>query len=185
MFDRFIKFLYYFGWYFVGMATFSYATRLSDILEDDNLLQVCKICENVLIREYNYNLTELKEKITIDKFYRLSYLLKHNRQEFKYCCEIFYHMKIIVNFPLTSAEEIFVIKVLKEAIFNLGTAISFGHCAGQLQWLTFNLTPKEIAFINELHLITYYYKECEKVLFLSEPENAPQSQPTKTSCTLL
>lgn len=183
MFDKSIKLLYLLGGYFVGMATFSYATILNNFI-DDKLLHLFNICENVLVREYNYNLTELKEKIMTDKFYRLNYLSKHNRLEFKYCCEIFYRMKIIVNFSLTSDEEIFVIKVLKEAMLNLGTAISFGHCAGQLQWLTFNLKPEEISFISELRLINYY-KKCEEILILLEKENILQSQPTKTSCTFL
>ena len=62
MFDRFIKLLYFLSWYFVGMATFSYATQLSDLLEDDNLLELCKLSEKILVI-FNKDLNELDREI--------------------------------------------------------------------------------------------------------------------------
>ena len=82
MFDKYIKLLYFLSGYFVGMATFSYATRLSDLLADGNLLRVCELGENVL-RKLNCDLNELDNRVSLlgIKFY-LGQFLYHNDRDF-------------------------------------------------------------------------------------------------------
>lgn len=108
MFDKSIKLLYFLGWYFVGMATFSYATRLSDILENDNLLQVCKICENALIRK-NYDLSTLKKCILENNVHGLHFYIHHGDRDAYDSYKIFYQMKLLKNLSFSEKEEFLII----------------------------------------------------------------------------
>ncbi len=148
MFDRFIKFLYYLGWYCVGMATFSYATRLSDLLENDNLLRFCKICEDVLIK-YQYDLYELDDRTKRWEIsFYLGQFLGHNDRDFLDCCRIFHFIKTFKHEPLSEEEDSLSLKAFQYAfryfIMNRQCCID----------LYFQNSPQEdINFLNSLFFV--------------------------------
>lgn len=183
MFDRFIKLLYFLTWYFLGMVTFSYATRLNDLLDDNNLLHVCELSEKIL-RKFNYNLNELDERINRwgIKFY-LSQFLYHNDRDFLDCCCIFYLIKTFKNIPLTKEEEARNVVSFIVSLDHLNNLVNLFH----IHMTQFGLTEEEHNFLANLD----YNELIRKIRAFQENDsqhlqkNAPQSQPIKTSCTLL
>ncbi len=185
MFDKSIKLLYFLGGYFVGMATFSYATRLSDLLADDNLLQVCKLGENVL-RKLNCDLNELDNRVSRwgIKFY-LGQFLCHNDRDFGDCCRIFYLIKTLKSVPLTEEEEVCITRGFIKALQYLYELF----CLYKISMPCFGLTEEEYNFLATLD----YHELARKIRASGQdsPQQSPesvdaqQSQPTKTSCTFL
>lgn len=185
MFDRFIKLLYFLSWYFVGMATFSYATWLSDLLEDDNLLQVCELGEKVL-KSFNHDLKKLEDWVgrCEIKFY-LGQFLYHNDRDFLDCCRIFYLIKIFKNIPLTKEVESRAAASFIVGLNCLNDLINLFH----ISMTRYDLTEEEHNFLASLD-----YNELIRKIRTSrkdtpqqssEPADIVQPKSTKTSCSLL
>ena len=184
MFDKSIKLLYFLGWYFVGMATFSYATRLSDLLDDDDLLRICELCENVLLRDGS-DLNVFKNKILENKIYGLHQYLHHGDRDIYATYLIFYQMNLLKNLSFLETEENLIINSFICALEHFNILINIINRS----MTQFGLTEEEHNFLASLD----YYELIRKIRASrqdtsqqsSKPVDVPQHQPTKTSCTFL
>jgi len=167
------------------MATFSYATRLSDLLEDDNPFQVCELGEKVL-RKFNYDLKELEDWVgrCEIKFY-LGQFLYHNDRDILDCCYIFYFIKTFKNIPLIEEEETCALSSFIVGLDHLNDLINLFH----ISMTRYGLTEEEHNFLASLD----YNGLIRKIQASSQDTSQQSSEPadtvhpksTKTSCSLL
>lgn len=184
MFDKSIKLLYFLGGYFVGMATFSYATRLSDLLADDDLLKICELCENVLLRDGS-DLNVFKNKILENKIYGLHQYLHHGDRDIYATYLIFYQMNLLKNLSFPETEENLIINSFICALEHFNILINIINRS----MTQFGLTEDEHNFLASLDYDELICKirasRQDASQQSSESVDAQQSQPTKTSCTFL
>ena len=181
MFDRFIKLLYFLSWYFFGMATFSYATQLSDLLEDDNFLQVCELGEKVL-KSFNYDLKESEKRVNQCEInFYLGQFLYHNDRDFLDCCFVFHLIKTLKSIPLSEEEDFCITRSGLKALQYLYELF----CLYKISMPCFNLTEEEYNFLTTLnyHELARKIRACQDTQKQSSEPVQPKS--TKPSCTLL
>ena len=179
------KLLVLLTYFLLGIATFTHATCISEVFENEDVLHLCKLAEKLY--DFSYELNEGLQPGAIQSY--CSSFVHHNDRDLSDCCELFYTMKLCKDIPLERDDDRCAFRVLWLALryFN-STFIHF--CLIYIK----DISQDDIDFLNsqfptriseKMKEIASKYYRIDPSDTQQAPTKATQQAPKKSSCTIL
>ncbi len=164
------------------LATFTHATRISELCANEDVLHLCKLVEKLI--NFNYNPSELNEILKPGAFerYCMGYI-RHNDKDFYDCCRFNYTIYLLKDILLEEDDDALAFRFFLSAFgHRIDTSFFISRCITDIE----DISQDDIDFLNSPFLmrITKIKKEIASKYSRINPSDTQQA-PKKSSCTIL